>query len=255
MLVPILNVQSMTKEEFKKMVDEIDKAVSSPFVQSVEKKVGVHKFHMLGILIVLGAIVGMCINNVHADFITDLIGFVIPAFLSAKTVGDKKQHEQWVGYWVVFGFLDLLEYAIEAVLSVFPFYYTFKLVLILWLIAPKSNGGAVIYNTVLKPLLPKLESLGKKPKAEGDHAAPAAEGAHGPAKSDHGGGGKKDAHGDHGKKDAHGGHGKSEKKDDHGSKDGGHGHGDAHGKEGHGDAKAKDGGKDTRIKWGYVKLK
>jgi receptor expression-enhancing protein 5/6 len=45
---------------------------------------------------------------------------------------------QWLTYWVVFAFLTVFESAVSAVYW-FPFYYTFKFVLILWMALPQTS--------------------------------------------------------------------------------------------------------------------
>jgi receptor expression-enhancing protein 5/6 len=45
---------------------------------------------------------------------------------------------QWLTYWVVYAFLTVFESAVNAVYW-FPFYYTFKFVLILWMALPQTS--------------------------------------------------------------------------------------------------------------------
>jgi len=47
-------------------------------------------------------------------------------------------HIQWLTYWVVYAFLTVFESAVNAVYW-FPFYYTFKFVLILWMALPQTS--------------------------------------------------------------------------------------------------------------------
>lgn len=45
---------------------------------------------------------------------------------------------QWLTYWVVYAFLTVFESAVNAVYW-FPFYYTFKFVLVLWMALPQTS--------------------------------------------------------------------------------------------------------------------
>lgn len=79
----------------------------------------------------------------------------------------------------IFGLFQLIEYAIETVLHIFPFYYTFKLIIIVWLASPATKGASTVYELILKPLTPPCDAFfafmlaGPSPSTE---AAPAGEG-------------------------------------------------------------------------------
>jgi receptor expression-enhancing protein 5/6 len=47
-------------------------------------------------------------------------------------------------YWVVFAFLNVFESTVNAVYW-FPFYYTFKFVLILWMALPQTSSVLAIF--------------------------------------------------------------------------------------------------------------
>jgi receptor expression-enhancing protein 5/6 len=44
---------------------------------------------------------------------------------------------QWLTYWVVFGFLNVIEYFSDALLYWVPFYYALKVVAVLFLMLPQ----------------------------------------------------------------------------------------------------------------------
>lgn len=45
---------------------------------------------------------------------------------------------RWEQYWVTYAFLTVIESAINAVYW-FPFYYTFKFILVLWMALPQTG--------------------------------------------------------------------------------------------------------------------
>ncbi|KAI8905312.1 hypothetical protein PhCBS80983_g06396 [Powellomyces hirtus] len=160
-LVPTVGVQSMTKGELQSRLAELDKTLSGvPFVLALEKQSGIAKVHLAGIA-TFGAILFVLIfNNLYAGLLTDVCGYFYPAYMSLKSVGKgPREQGQWLGYWTVFVFLHLIEYAQDALLNIFPYYYTFKLVLVLWLISPSAKGALFIYDLILKPLVPLVDVL------------------------------------------------------------------------------------------------
>jgi receptor expression-enhancing protein 5/6 len=78
--------------------------------------------------------------NIGANFLTNTIGFALPAYYSLDALFStgKADDTQWLTYWVVYAFLTVFESAVNAVYW-FPFYYTFKFVLVLWMALPHTK--------------------------------------------------------------------------------------------------------------------
>jgi receptor expression-enhancing protein 5/6 len=78
--------------------------------------------------------------NIGANFLTNTVGFAIPAYYSLDALFSPGTADdtQWLTYWVVYAFLTLFESAVSAVYW-FPFYYTFKFVLVLWMALPQTK--------------------------------------------------------------------------------------------------------------------
>ena len=105
-----------------------------------------------------------------SKLITDLLGFVYPAYMSFQSMeaskgGVSDGSTQWLTYWVVFSFITLLESVIPAIANWIPMYYYNKAGLVIWLYHPQSNGAEVVYNQLVrKYILPHLQV--KSAKAE-----------------------------------------------------------------------------------------
>ncbi|KAJ7719228.1 TB2/DP1, HVA22 family-domain-containing protein [Mycena maculata] len=94
--------------------------------------------------------------NPLAAFISNLVGWGLPAYLSFKAIETPSPQDdiQWLTYWVVFGFFNFLEsFALRIVLYYLPWYFAFKTVFILWLQLPAFKGARTIYLSLLKPVL------------------------------------------------------------------------------------------------------
>lgn len=83
-----------------------------------------------------------------------LISLAYPAFASFKMIEspNKTDVPQWVTYWVIFGFCVLLESFEDILLQWFPFYFLFKLGAFVYLMLPQTQGAAVVYTKMIKPL-------------------------------------------------------------------------------------------------------
>eukprot|EP00298_Acanthocystis_sp_HF-20_P026503 c423_g1_i1.p1 GENE.c423_g1_i1~~c423_g1_i1.p1 ORF type:complete len:145 (-),score=10.21 c423_g1_i1:90-524(-) len=92
------------------------------------------------------------------------ISFLYPMYRSIKAIetDSKDDDTQWLVYWVVIGFVNLIEALFGFVLFVFPFYFEIKLAFVLWLQLPNAthvgSGAQALYIAALKPLLKKYDN-------------------------------------------------------------------------------------------------
>ncbi|THD22204.1 Receptor expression-enhancing protein 6 [Fasciola hepatica] len=93
-----------------------------------------------------------------AELLVLLVGFVYPAYQSVKAIetSQKQDDTQWLIYWVVFAFVQLVEGCTFSLLTYLPLYSIFKCIFLLHCMAPfKENGSVLIYNHVIRPLFVK----------------------------------------------------------------------------------------------------
>jgi len=140
-------------------LDNLDRELTKiPLACKAEKRTGVKKVYLaLGGFATLFLMLFM---NWAGSLITNLVGFVYPAYMSVHAVEspDKSDDTQWLIYWIVFAFFSIIEYFSYTVLYYFPFYYIVKLVLLMWLFLPNTKGALVVYNKAVKPLVTQVDS-------------------------------------------------------------------------------------------------
>ncbi|KAI9762341.1 MAG: ER membrane protein DP1/Yop1 [Chaenotheca gracillima] len=133
-------------------ISQIDKELSKyPVLNNFERQTNVPKVYaFLGLLTVYFFLVFF---NIGGEFLVNTAGFLIPGFYSMQALfsADKVDDTQWLTYWVVYGFLTVFESAVNAVYW-FPFFYTFKFVLVLWLALPQTAGAQVVFRSFLHPV-------------------------------------------------------------------------------------------------------
>jgi len=88
------------------------------------------------------------------------IGFIYPAYQSYKALEGKRSDDaaEWLTYWVIFSLFTVFESIADWFISWIPFYYIFKLVLLLWLLLPQFKGASKVYHRVLQPLMRRHEA-------------------------------------------------------------------------------------------------
>lgn len=72
------------------------------------------------------------------------------SFYSIETE-NQDDDRQWLTYWVIFGLLTLLDQG-NLLTEVIPFYYFFKLIVLVWLFHPQTQGASVVYENVIYPI-------------------------------------------------------------------------------------------------------
>ncbi|KAL9055152.1 MAG: hypothetical protein Q9162_003730 [Coniocarpon cinnabarinum] len=170
------------QERAQHHMSQLDKELSRyPALHNFEQQTSVPKVYaVLG----LGALYFFLVFfNIAGEFLVNVAGFAIPGYYSLEALfsSNKKDDEQWLTYWVTFAFLTFLHpqsrtessqnileqqehhanklaSVLESMVSAvywFPFYYTFKFVLVLWMALPQTSGAQVIYRNLLQPVFAK----------------------------------------------------------------------------------------------------
>jgi len=139
-------------------ITQIDRELSKyPTLNNLEKQTSIPKVYaFLG----LGLFYFFFIFfNIGGQFLTNIAGFVIPGYYSLEALFSigKSDDTQWLTYWVVFAFLTVFESAVNAVYW-FPFYYTFKFLLVLWLALPITSGAQIVFRSFIQPVFSRYFS-------------------------------------------------------------------------------------------------
>lgn len=130
-------------------------------LKEVEEKTGYSKvyFFLLAVIVLTS---GLWVLG-GPKLISDLVSFIYPAYMSFKCIDSASRADdvQWLTYWVVFGFISILETCCTFLLGYIPMYHVIKVLFFVWLWHPKTLGAGVVYSQVLRPLLlPYLEAFG-----------------------------------------------------------------------------------------------
>jgi len=141
-------------------IAQIDKELSKyPVLNNFEKQTSVPKVYaFLGLITTYFFFIFF---NIGGQLLTNVAGFVIPGYYSLEALfsASKVDDTQWLTYWVVFAFFTVFESAVNAVYW-FPFYYTFKFILVLWLALPVTGGAQIVFRSFIQPVFARYFSAG-----------------------------------------------------------------------------------------------
>merc|ERR1719362_1390608 len=98
--------------------------------------------------------------GVGEHYVTIAVGVAYPAFMSFLALESEgaDDDKQWLTYWTVFGAFNIVDH-FAGVLTVFvPFYLFFKVLFLLYLMHPSTQGALTLYNALILPNVQKYES-------------------------------------------------------------------------------------------------
>lgn len=107
------------------------------------------------------------------QLLSNIAGFLIPGYYSLLALETKtsKDDTQLLTYWVVFAFLNVVEFWSKAILYWIPFYYLFKTVFLVYIGVPSTGGAVTIYNAVIRPISRKYVAKSSTISEDVDAAA------------------------------------------------------------------------------------
>jgi len=102
----------------------------------------------------------MLVGSWTAPLLVNALGFVWPAYRSFKALKDPTQEAaqaMWLTYWIVFALFSAVSFVPDTLLSWVPLYWDAKVLFVLWLQAPYTQGATILYKSRVQPLLAKHE--------------------------------------------------------------------------------------------------
>ncbi|KAJ6790146.1 hypothetical protein PWT90_08873 [Aphanocladium album] len=98
--------------------------------------------------------------DLPAMLLCSVASFLFPIFASYKALktSDPAQLTPWLMYWVVFSICLLAESWVSFIVTWIPFYGYFRLLFLLYLILPQTQGARVLYEQYVHPFLQDNEA-------------------------------------------------------------------------------------------------
>ncbi|TFJ80395.1 hypothetical protein NSK_008267 [Nannochloropsis salina CCMP1776] len=138
---------AMAQNAAAKFNEDLEKV---EILQKAEETIRVPKLYIVLALTLMG--LSLFMFNAGAQFIVNVVGFVFPAYASFRALeaGDQAEGKIWLGYWVTFGAINLLDFFADFITYWLPFYYLLKLALVVYLTHPHFRGVVHLKKVVSK---------------------------------------------------------------------------------------------------------
>ncbi|CAO3635221.1 unnamed protein product [Cunninghamella echinulata] len=84
-----------------------------------------------------------------------------PAYMCYKAIklNNASQYNSLIMYWIITTCYLVIEHITDIFIFWLPFYYEIKLLIMLWLILPQTNGTSIVYHQYLEPFLKQNEPI------------------------------------------------------------------------------------------------
>ena len=125
-------------------------------IDLISEKTGVDGKIISSVLLISSV---FCFINLFSKYITCLVGVTLPAYWSIKAIESPQYDDdkQWLTYWAIYGLFTLLDQFANIILRIFPFYFIFKIIFLIWCFMPNTMGALFIYNKFVAPYFKKYE--------------------------------------------------------------------------------------------------
>ncbi|KAF0488450.1 receptor expression enhancing protein 3 [Gigaspora margarita] len=91
--------------------------------------------------------------------VCNVVGYLYPAYASFKAIkaNNTKNITAWLTYWIVMALFSVGEGTADNFIFWLPFYYEIKMIFVIWLILPQTQGATRIYDSYVVPILTRYE--------------------------------------------------------------------------------------------------
>jgi hypothetical protein len=128
----------------------------SDFIREIERKSDFPATYALAVLCAGLFLVYLGYLPLH---ITNIISIVFPVYWTMKYFESKEDYEdkQWMTYWTIWSVFFLMDILMPRLLNKIPLYYFSKLIFLIWLFLPATQGGLYLYKKVFSKVNSPLD--------------------------------------------------------------------------------------------------
>jgi len=127
--------------------------------QELEKRTRLRREQIVGIFVSLLAIY-MAIGTLP-QLVFYFIGVLWPICASVRTIQtDREALSKWLTYWTGFGTFFIADSLfLEPIFSGFALYWLSKVIFVLYLVLPQTNGSEEFFDKVVSPLVVRIDGF------------------------------------------------------------------------------------------------
>ena len=125
-------------------------------MNSIKEKTGIDGIY---VIIFLAICVFFVYLGIMGSLITSLVGTLYPGFSTIKSIQKNTRKKEWLTYWVVFGSFLIFDMFSNIIVKFIPFYFVLKILFLIWMFIPGSNGCKLVYEFLISKIMKPLEEI------------------------------------------------------------------------------------------------
>lgn len=152
---PVEQIPQTTKDgnEIKIKISIVEKW--KEIMKIIKDKTGIDGIYIICFLL-------LCIILVYigilGSLITKMIATLYPGFCTIKSLQNNKNKKEYLTYWVIYGCFIIFDKFSNLIIKIVPFYFILKILFLIWMIIPGSNGVKIVYNFIILKLFRLIEN-------------------------------------------------------------------------------------------------
>ena len=125
-------------------------------MKSIKDKTGIDGIF---VIIFLSLCVLLVYMGIFESLITSLVGTLYPGFSTIKAIQKNKDKKEWLTYWVIFGSFLIFDMFSTIIIKVVPYYLVLKIIFLIWMFIPGSNGCQIVYDFLISKVMKPIEQI------------------------------------------------------------------------------------------------
>ena len=125
-------------------------------MKSIKEKTGIDGIFVIMFLSLCVLLVYM---GIFESLITSLVGTLYPGFSTIKAIQKNKDKKEWLTYWVIFGSFLIFDMFSTIIIKVVPYYFVLKIIFLIWMFIPGSNGCQIVYDFLISKVMKPIEQI------------------------------------------------------------------------------------------------
>ena len=125
-------------------------------MNSIKEKTGIDGIY---VIVFLSICVLFVYLGIFGSLITSLVGTLYPGFSTIKSIQKNTRKKEWLTYWVVFGSFLIFDMFSNIIVKFIPFYFVLKILFLIWMFIPGSNGCKLVYEFLISKIMKPLEEI------------------------------------------------------------------------------------------------
>ena len=150
--IDLSNLETLEKPKIKFSIVDKWKEI----MNSTKEKTGIDGIY---VIIFLSICVLLVYLGIFGSLITSLVGTLYPGFSTIKSIQKNTKKKEWLTYWVVFGCFLIFDMFSNIIVKFIPFYFVLKILFLIWMFIPGSNGCKLVYDFLISKILKPLEEI------------------------------------------------------------------------------------------------